>query len=200
MTDYNDEQPTLFDMPPAPNPARFDCVYTDGEWPTEIDCPKQQPRTAIFIGYLEWSWSPANSRIESYYLSTNRRHTHWILWGSIYDAEHDDYKQGPQAYCPKKGVTAKTAAVNLILTAWQGEITTYRSEPLEPFHGFSEGLLSGEELHALLAEMTLNVADIYKKFGEYKDAEIFYRFFIKTYQGYDFASEVEKAKIALEDL
>jgi hypothetical protein len=40
-------------------------------------------RKADFLCTIEWSWSPVNERMESYYLQQGR--THWILWLKHYD-------------------------------------------------------------------------------------------------------------------
>ena len=153
MTDHSDDEPTLFDI--TPKPAKFDYFYTGENWPPEIDCPKHLPRTAIHIGTVEWSWSPANSRIDSYHLSSNRSHTHWILWvGNFDDNETFKWIHTPYAYGLKKGVSAKTAAADLILAAWQGEITCYGPDSIEPFHMVTaEGLLSKDELYALTKQV-----------------------------------------------
>ena len=52
--------------------------------------PKRMERTADFLCTIEWSWSPANERMESYYLQRGR--THWILWRKDFD---DNYGQWP---------------------------------------------------------------------------------------------------------
>ena len=40
-------------------------------------------RKADFLCTIEWSWSPVNERMESYYLQQGR--TYWILWLKHYD-------------------------------------------------------------------------------------------------------------------
>lgn len=38
------------------------------------------PRSARYLGQIEWACSPANSRISAYCLAMDRRRRHWLLW------------------------------------------------------------------------------------------------------------------------
>jgi hypothetical protein len=152
------ERTALLHLPRKP--ADLDCVYTPTGWvnvedryvftPPPIDCPKKLPQRAAHVGTVEWAWSPAHSRQDRLHLSTNRIRSHWILWtGYFDDNETMRWEHFPYAFCVKKGVPAKTAAVYLLLKGWKGDPDI----PDEPPHYFtSEGLLSSDELN-MVAEV-----------------------------------------------
>lgn len=65
------EKPTeyLYEVKPAPaRPRGLESVlsWDLDAWPEDI--PKR-PDRVLYLGALEWSWSPAHSRFDSYYLS-----------------------------------------------------------------------------------------------------------------------------------
>lgn len=136
-----------------PKPESFECRYAGMNWTRTIDCPADIPRTAKHVATVEWAWSPAHSRTDRYRLSTNRSRSHWILWTGYYDEdEFQKWIYWPYAYGPKRGAPAKTAAMYLLLTGWQGEQREFES-PSDPFHYLTRsGLLSGDEL-AMLSEI-----------------------------------------------
>jgi hypothetical protein len=112
------------------------------------DPPRKMPRTARYIGQMEWAWSPNNSRLDAYYLSTDARRARWYLWIRFYD---DDWGRwaAPQVYAraPKKSVPPKVAAILLLADAWAEET---RESQLDHFHWINEaGFLSVEELRAI---------------------------------------------------
>lgn len=82
----------------------------------------RMPRSARYLGQVEWAWSPANSRISAYYLSMDRRHRHWLLWLKPYDDNWGRWDQ-PQvdAAAPRQRLDARTAAKLLLAHAWAGE-------------------------------------------------------------------------------
>ncbi len=43
------------------------------------------PKSARYIGQIEWAWSSMNTRIDAYYLSMDRPHRRWLLWIKPYD-------------------------------------------------------------------------------------------------------------------
>lgn len=118
---------------------------TNFEFPTHFDCPKKMPRTAKYVGGVEWAWSPGHSRQDLYYLSTNRSRTHWILWFGYFD-DYDTHRWEhlPYAFGPKIGVSDKDAACELILAGWTNEI---KNGDVDQFHFVvSEGLLSLDDM------------------------------------------------------
>ena len=129
-----------------PKPANFQFTFRPwGDGPRNFDCPKRIPRGARHLGGVEWAWGPAHSRGDSYFLSTDRAHSRWILWNRAFDktewrpTTHDL----PIADCPKRGIPAKKAAVHLLLSAWS-------TDRVDAFHHVTRaGFLSVEELIAL---------------------------------------------------
>ena len=137
-------------LPEKPND--FNCEYVGINWTPTIDCPKERPRSAKFVVYVDWSWSPAHSRGGDYYLSTNKSRTHWILWnGNFDDWDSNKWIFYPYAICPRKGIPAKTAAFYLVLEAWKNEMGEGEELYNKPFN-IQEGLLSEDDLD-LIADL-----------------------------------------------
>lgn len=82
----------------------------------------RMPRSARYLGQVEWAWSPANSRISAHYLSMDRRHRHWLLWLKPYDDNWGRWDQ-PQvdAAAPRQRLDARAAAKLLLAHASAGE-------------------------------------------------------------------------------
>ena len=129
-----------------PRPAGFEGKRD----PFETDQPEvRMPRSAKYLGQVEWAWSPNNSRIDAYYLSTNRERTRWILWLRYYDDNWSKWAE-PQvyAYAPKGKVPSSVAAVYLLLDAWTEDIRETPS--LDKFHWINAAeFLSVGEINAI---------------------------------------------------
>lgn len=128
-----------------PRPAGFEGLQNP---PASIGAPAKMPRAATYIGQVEWAWSPMNTRLDAYYLSTNRRRTHWFLWLRLYDDNYGRW-DAPQiyAYAPRLKVSARVAATYLLLDAWSACI---RQTELDHFHWINKAeFLSVEELVAM---------------------------------------------------
>lgn len=120
----------------------------------------------------EWSWSPANERIDGYNLSSHGEY--WILWVTTIIDEcfvevepeeededwNNDYDKKPSndnlywhiyAYGLNKNIDSLTAATYLLMDAWKTENKKYN---LEHFHDFfSNGILSLEQVSAIADEV-----------------------------------------------
>jgi hypothetical protein len=44
------------------------------------EAPASLPRSARYVGQVEWAWSPMNMRISAYYVSMDHRHLKWLQW------------------------------------------------------------------------------------------------------------------------
>ena len=121
-------------------------VLTPDELPA-IECPAKMPGSAKHVASVCWSWSPANDRLDTYYLTSNSGRTHWILWFSFQDPE--DYKQirVPRAYCSKKGLSDKDAAMFLLFMMFRREQDA--GEDPGSWAEVTPGLLSSEQLSVL---------------------------------------------------
>lgn len=116
--------------------------------PPAVLPPVKMPRAAKYIGQVEWAWGPNNTRLDAYYLSTNRKRTHWFLWLQWFDDNWGKWEE-PQihAYAAKQRVPSNVAAAFLLLDAWTEE--TRESDPGH-FHWINNSaLLSVEELQAI---------------------------------------------------
>ena len=84
-----------------------------------------------------------NSRFDSYYL--NPRGPYWLLWIRWLDDNWDHaWKWALYAYCPKKGIDEKTAAIFLLQDAWKAEAKEY---DLDHYFMIDDtGLLSVEDI------------------------------------------------------
>lgn len=130
-----------------PRPAGF--VGKRGP-PESVLPPAKMPRSAKYIGQVEWAWGPNNTRLDAYYLSTNRQRTHWFLWLRYYDDNWEKWDD-PQVrtYAPREGVPSEVAAAYLLLDSWAEEAQDTGSNP-GPFHWInSADFLSVEQLHAV---------------------------------------------------
>ncbi len=127
-------------LPRCPEGFPGNCRHID-----EPDPKKRAPGKPIFLGSVEWSWSPYHSRIDQYYLSS--RKPCWLLW--IRWQDDNDYEYPwywyHYGYGRKMDIDSKTAGVHLLMDAWRNDV----GEPGH-FHWVdNEGLLSSSELYAM---------------------------------------------------
>ncbi len=123
--------------------------------------PKGSLRNTEYLGSVTWSWGSTNSRRDSYYL--NPRRQYWLLW----IRDEDDFGKLEwilYAYGPKKGVTAKEAAVYLLMDAWNAERQHEADLDLDRYHWFyprrdKPGLLSEEDFSAIAQTVWPDVKD-----------------------------------------
>jgi hypothetical protein len=109
---------------------------------------RMESRKSEFLCTIEWSWSPVNERMESYYLQRGR--THWLLWLKRYDGNWAKWEK-PIAIsrCARKGLCDdKDVAMILLAAVLAEEIRYYNSDPGR-FDINNTGLLSMEELDAV---------------------------------------------------
>jgi hypothetical protein len=104
-------------------------------------------RRCEFLCTVEWSWTPFNQRMESYYLQ--RARTHWVLWRKMYDDNWGRWEK-PVAIARYvwKDYDWHGAAMILLAQLFAEEIRHYSSDP-GPFGVNNTGLLSVEELDAV---------------------------------------------------
>lgn len=115
--------------------------------------PLAMPRSARHIGRVEWEWSPISSRMEEYYLSTNRSRSMWLLWSRYWDDNWSRW-EAPRvaAYGPRAGTTGADAASRLLAALWRSERDA--DSGVDRFHLICcTGLLTEDELMALGREV-----------------------------------------------
>jgi len=127
-----------------PRPSSFHVKYNSVH-PLRYELrPNKSPRKAEYIGSIEWACSPVSDRLDHYYL--NRRRSNWLLW--IKWQDENDWDHAMQwylyAYGPKKGVDLVTAAIYLLMDAWEAEAKL--SGLVNDFMINNTGLLSVDEL------------------------------------------------------
>jgi hypothetical protein len=100
---------------------------------------------------VEWSWAFLHNRLDTYYLSKNKKGTHWILWLRDFDESAQALAPRGQAikvaFCLEAGVEAVVAACCLLKEAWEFERDEWH---LDRFHFITEdGMLSGVLLRVI---------------------------------------------------
>ena len=115
--------------------------------PTHFDCPRQMPRSAR---YVACGTNPDTSS-DSYYISTNRSRSHWILWCAWTDWDEGCIERCAVAWCERGGQGERQAAYEL-LRAWCGLcLADYEQPPEVDQDG---GMLTPEEVRRLVTEVT----------------------------------------------
>ena len=107
-------------------------------------------RKAKFLCTIEWSWSPAHERMDSYYLQRDR--THWILWLRSYDDNWMKWEKPIAiARCLWKGLGYNKDAAMTLLAAFLAENLRCWDPDLDHFHTVTDtGLLPSGELDAVV--------------------------------------------------
>jgi hypothetical protein len=111
--------------------------------------PSAMPRSARYIGQVEWAWSPMHMRIDAYYLSMCRRHHHWVLWSKGYDDNWSRWMDpSATAVASRAGLRSDAAARLLLHDCWAQQ----RDDGLDRFHWVNEsGILDAGELAEVAA-------------------------------------------------
>ena len=138
----------VVDLPKRPDP--FDCIVGYGAVPDDI-IPKQVSRCAIYLCQVEWAWSPAHNRLDSYYLNKGR--THWSLWSRYLDDNDCPWKWVwvPVGCVPLAGLDDRTAAIHLLIDFWRFDAN---EGGVDEFHWINEAeYLSIAELAAIAREV-----------------------------------------------
>ena len=130
-------------FPQCPDP--FHCTV---EVPQEA-VPKKGPRDAIYLGQVEWAWSPMHNRLDAYYIHRGRRY--WILWNRYGGEDWYKWEWQPVACVHHKGISEKQAAVYLLMAFWQNQA---HERECDKFHWIGgEGFFSVAELEAIAREV-----------------------------------------------
>ena len=148
------------DLPEAPSNFEATCLMQFGsrgdcdgyEWSIpEPDLPQRFPGAAKFIAQVEWAWDPYHDRLDSYYVCSNRKRSHWFLWLRCPDDNASEFRMNSllYAYCPRKKFDRRTAAMQLLLHAWRYELV---GSERDRFYWINDaGLLTVSEIHAIAA-------------------------------------------------
>ena len=63
------------EIPSRPDDLQISMSWSADVWPTGLP---EKPNPALYLGALEWTWSPMHSRFDSYYLSYTE--DHWLVF------------------------------------------------------------------------------------------------------------------------
>jgi len=148
----------VVDLPQEPLDFQATCLMrcgfrddsNDYEWSIpEDDLPQRFPGAATFLAQVEWAWVHSHDRIDSYYICSNRRRMHWFLWLRCPDGNAWEFRMSSllYAYCPRRNVDRKTAAIHLLLHAWSYEVAEYQRDRFDWIN--DAGLLTVSEVHAI---------------------------------------------------
>jgi hypothetical protein len=122
----------------------------DYDWSIpEADLPQRFPGAATFVGQVEWAWDPSHDRIDSYYICSNRKRSHWFLWLRCPDDNTGEFRMNSilYAYCPRGTTNRKSAAIHLLLHAWRYEVAESERDRFDWIN--DTGLLGVSEVHAI---------------------------------------------------
>lgn len=82
--------------------------------------PQQMPRSARYVGQVEWAWARGHDRIDAYWLSTTKARERWILWAAHFD--DDQWKfidHRVAASVARRKQSACDAALSLLVAYWR---------------------------------------------------------------------------------
>ena len=145
-------------LPEPPSNFEASCLMQFGfedtqdqyEWSIpEADLPQRFPGAATFVAQVEWAWDPSHDRLDCYYICSNRKRSHWFLWLRCPDDNASEFRMNSflYAYCPRKKVDRKTAAIQLLIHAWRYETAESERDRFDWIN--DTGLLGVSELHAI---------------------------------------------------
>jgi hypothetical protein len=92
----------------------------DFEWTIpDSSLTKRFPGAATFIAQVEWAWDLHLVRLDAYYISSNRRRSHWFLWLRYTHNDAGEFRMMSLLYacCPRRTMDRKTVAIQLLLYA-----------------------------------------------------------------------------------
>ena len=127
-------------------PAEFSSYINYGDMP-EKTVSQNPPRNAIYLCQVEWAWSPAHNRLDSYYLNKGR--THWSLWSRYFDDNDYPWKWVwvPVGCVSLASADERTAAIHLLIDFWRFDA---KEGDVDEFHWINEAdYLSIAELAAI---------------------------------------------------
>ena len=97
--------------------------------------PLAMPRSARYVGQVEWAWSPMNTRIDAYYLPMCSHHRCWVLWRKSFDDNWGEWMAPEAAAVSARCALGRDAAARLLLLAyWQVQ----RTQDVDRFHWINE--------------------------------------------------------------
>ena len=81
--EYEFPQQKIFEVKDLPLTNNSNMIYIDSEKPLQKNRPKIKPQKVVFLFSVEWMWSPAHNRIDSYFI--NVKPSQYYLWNCFPD-------------------------------------------------------------------------------------------------------------------
>jgi hypothetical protein len=135
-------------LPPKPDGFDVSVEYIES---LGKQYPKGSPRKHTFVCSVEWAWSPANNRIDNYYL--NPKPKHWLLWNNWVNDQvrpwtwHWDVL----AYAPRIEADEFTLTTHMLLETWK---YLAAHEFVDHYHWINNtGCLDVEDIQAIAREV-----------------------------------------------
>jgi hypothetical protein len=152
----------VVDPPKAPPGFQASCLMqcgcredrNDYAWCIpEVALPQRFPGAATFVGQVEWAWDPNHTRLDAYYICSNRKRTHWFLWIRSPDDNAWAFRMNSflYAYCLRGKIDRKTAATHLLLHTWRYEAAESNRDRFDWIN--DAGLLTVSEVHAIARDV-----------------------------------------------
>ena len=138
-----------------PRPESLICTsFFNRNLPAGYRAPRYMGEST-FLGMVEWSWAFLHNRLDTYYLSKNKKGTHWILWLRDFDecaqALAPRWQAMKIAFCLAAEVEPVVAACYLLKEAWELEVDQWDTDR---FHSVTQdGMLSSVLLETIADEV-----------------------------------------------
>ena len=79
--EYEFPQQKIFEVKDLPSINNCNKLYIDSEKPLQKNRPKIKPQKVVFLFSVEWMWSPAHNRVDSYFI--NIKPSKYYLWNNF---------------------------------------------------------------------------------------------------------------------
>ena len=125
------------DIPERPTDLEIRTTWDRNTFP---DGQPVEPDSALYLGALEWSWSPMHSRMDSYYLSYDK--DHWMIFMHLLEDGSSSWEWSWYLYAIAPRVSADDRSVGfwMIHDLLKYDAVTHE---VDEFHLVSgEGLLT----------------------------------------------------------
>ena len=143
--EYEFPQQKIFEVKNLPSINNSNKLYIDSEKPLQKNRPKIKPQKVVFLFSVEWMWSPANNRIDSYFINIKR--SRYYLWNSFFDRHSFSDYWDFIGYTDNKKGDLHEISMNIIKNYWEVEA---KDSCLDYFHVISsEGLLKVSDVKSI---------------------------------------------------
>ena len=134
MTDWSRDKVNISPLPPAEQlpQQRISEVLSLPERPESLDVhsefidhypayPVSTPRKTLFLGGVEWAWSPMHSRIDNYYLNAKQRY--WVIWNHWLNDNETIWRWHWDifAWAPRIKADERSVAMHMLKEAWAAD-------------------------------------------------------------------------------